>query len=279
MSRRKPTQTITPLEHASADPLYVQLAARLADAISSGQLSPGQQLPTEAETMQTYGVSRVTVRQAIRLLARNGQVKSHRGKGTFVARTPLQQDLSTLQGFQEALRSQGIEPETELLEFSPSAGRMDPQRPADMDLPVRLRRRYCVDGEPFALVEAYLPAEAAQLGEARAAQFAVYDILQQYMGLRIGRADVTIQCALPAREVARELGLPPRTHVLMMRRTSFTPGGAPCEHMRIHIVPDRYSFRLSVPGPLEIASALQPTTSALVPATATPTTRPRPPRR
>ncbi|MCT9069980.1 GntR family transcriptional regulator [Cupriavidus gilardii] len=276
---RTRTAHVRPLEPASAEPLYVQLAARLAADISSGHLAPGQQLPTEAQTMQTYGVSRITVRQAIQLLARNGQVTSHRGKGTFVARTTLQQDLSTLQGFQEALRSQGVEPETELLEFSPSAGRMDPQRPADMDLPVRLRRRYCLDGEAFAVVEAYLPAEAAQLGEVRAEQLAVYDILQQYMALRIGRADVAIQCARPSRQVAAELGLPARTNVLVMRRTSFTVAGAPCEHMRIHIVPERYTFRLSVPGPLVIARALQPTSTAMAPTATAPTTRPRSPRR
>lgn len=275
----RPASTPVPLEPSSADPLYVQLAARLADDISCGRLAPGQQLPTEAQTMQAYGVSRITVRQAIQLLARNGQVTSRRGKGTFVARSPLQQDLGMLQGFQEALRSQGIEPETELLEFSSSAGRMDVQRPADMDLPVRLRRRYCVDGEAFAVVEAYLPAKAAALGEARARHLPVYDILQFYMGLRIGRADVAIQCARPSRQVAHELGLPARTNVLVMQRTSFTDAGVACEHMRIHIVPERYTFRLSVPGPLVIARALQPTSTATASTVETPATRPRSPRR
>jgi GntR family transcriptional regulator len=46
-----------------------------------------------------------------------------------------------------------------------------------------------------------------------------------------------------------------------MHRTSFSGTGQPCEHMRIHIIPDRYSFKLSLPGPLEIARALQPTTA------------------
>ena len=59
--------------------------------------------------------------------------------------------------------------------------------------------------------------------------------------------------------MARELGLEPRTNVLVMHRTSYTVAGVACEHMRIHIVPERYTFRLSVPGPLEIARALHPT--------------------
>ncbi|MCB2023766.1 MAG: GntR family transcriptional regulator [Ottowia sp.] len=247
-----------PLAPASAEPLYVQLANQLAQAISSGEYGPGQQLPPEAALMTAHGISRVTVRQALALLARNGQVVSRRGKGTFVARAPLQQDLSSLQGFQEALRLQGVEPETELMEFSASAGRVDAQVPPDLDLPVRLRRRYCVDGEAFAIVEAYLPRAAAGLGAARAEHLAVYDILEQYLGLHIGKADVAIQCARPKARVLTELGLPPRSHVLLMQRTSYTVAGLPCEHMRIYIVPERYTFRMSVAGPMQLASAIRP---------------------
>jgi GntR family transcriptional regulator len=253
-----------PLDPSSSEPLYVQLAGRLAAKISNGELAPGSKIPSELELTAIYAVSRITVRQAIQLLARNGQVTSHRGKGTFVARSGLQQDLSTLQGFQDALRSQGVEPETELLEFSAFAGRLDPQLPQGLDLPVRLRRRYCLEGTPFALVEGYLPVEAASLGEIRARQLAIYDIVQQYLGLRIGRADVAIQCAKPNAQVARELGVAPRTNVLVMERTSYSGTGQPCEHMRIHIVPEFYTFRLSVPGPLEIARALQPATAKRV---------------
>jgi GntR family transcriptional regulator len=248
----------SPLENASHEPLYVQLAHRLAAAISSGALAPGQQLPTEGSLMESYGVSRVTVRQAVQLLVRNGQASSRRGKGTFVTRASFQQDLSSLQGFQDALRQQGIEPETQLLEFSPSAGRTDALVPPGLDLPVRLRRRYLVDGEAFAMVEAFLPAQAAAVGETRARHLAVYDILQQFLGLKIARADVAIQCVQPNAKVLRELGLPARSHVLQMRRTSYALTGSACEHMVIHIVPDRYTFRMSVSGPIQLASGIRP---------------------
>lgn len=248
-----------PLDSESVEPLYVQLAGRLAASISEGQLSPGSKLPTEAELMSAYGVSRITVRQAIQMLTRNGQVTAHRGKGTFVTRAGLQQDLGMLQGFQEALRSQGVEPETELLEFSASAGRIDSQIPPGLNFPVRLRRRYCLNGEPFAIVEAFLPEAAAALGELRARQMAVYEIVEQYMGLRIGRADVGIRCGRPGDQVAKELGLRPSSNVLIMERTSYSGTGQACEHMRIYIVPESFTFKLSLPGPLEIARALRPT--------------------
>lgn len=247
-----------PLDPSSAEPLYKQLASRLAAEISNGALPAGSKIPSEPQLMSTYGVSRITVRQAAQLLARNGQVTSHRGKGTFVTRAGIQQDLGTLQGFQEALRSQGIEPQTELLEFSSFTGRLDPGLPKGLNFPVRLRRRYSLDDTPFALVEAYLPLEAEALGKARAEKLPVYDIVQQYMGVRIGRADVAIKCARPSAQVARELGLTAQTNILVMERTSFSATGQACEYMRINIVPERYTFCISVSGPLEIARALTP---------------------
>lgn len=259
---RKPSQQATsaigaePLDGSSAEPLYAQLADRLAQAISSGALVPGQQLPPEAALGESYGISRVTVRQALALLVRSGQLVARRGKGTFVAKASFQQDLSSLQGFQEALRAQGVEPQTELLEFSASAGRADRPPPPGLNLPLRLRRRYLIDGEPFAVVEAYLPPAAAAVGKVRAQHLAVYDILQQFMGLRIARADVAIECARPGAKVAAELGLPPRSYVLLMHRTSYVATGAACEHMRIYIVPERYTFRMSVSGRMQLASAI-----------------------
>jgi len=261
MPRARRSAAPAPLDPRCEEPLYVQIAGRLAQDISSGRLAPGMQVPSEARLMQAYGVSRVTVRQALQLLARGGQVVARRGKGTFVARPALEQDLGRLQGFHDALRSQGLEPQTQLLEFSESAGRIDRSLPQGLDLPVRLLRRYALDGRPFAVVEGFLPAEAAAVGERRARDLTVYDILQQFLGQRIAAADVVIRCARTSARIARELAVDPRSNILIMERTSRTAAGRVCEFMRIHIVPEGYAFRLGLQGPLEIARAVHPVRS------------------
>lgn len=260
-SAERPTTTViaeVPLDLASADPLYAQLAERLTALISSGDLQPGQQLPSESMLMDAFGISRVTVRQALLQLTRGGQLVTKRGKGTFVTRAPIQQDLTSLQGFREALTNQGIAPETELLEFNTSRRPAGNDLPSALNLPVHLRRLYKVDGEAFAVVEAYLPKEAAGVSKSHAEELAVYDILRQFVGVRIGRADVGIQCARATSNVAKELGLPPKSHILLMQRTSYAVNGAVCEHMRIYIVPERYTFRMSVPGPMQLATSIRP---------------------
>lgn len=244
------------LDRASAEPLYRQLANTLLRMIDTGALVAGQRLSSESSLMTQYGISRITVRQAIALLAHHGKVTAHRGKGTFVAGRVVRHDLDALQGFYAALRSQGIEPQTKLIEWSADAGAFDENRPAGTDLPVRLKRLYSIDDRPFALVVGYLPQAATALGKARAERLSVYEILADFMDVRVARAMVTIRCERAPNEVTRLLGLKKADMVLVMERQSFTGNDQPCEFMRIFIVPERYEFRLRVTGQFEIARAV-----------------------
>ena len=251
------------LDRASAEPLYRQLANTLLRMIDTGELAAGQRLPSEPSLMAQYGISRITVRQATALLVRHGKVTAHRGKGTFVAGRVVRHDLDALQGFYAALRSQGIEPQSKLIEWSVDAGAFDEDRPVGTDLPVRLKRLYSIDDRPFALVVGYLPQAAAALGKARAERLSVYEILAEFMDVRVARAMVTIRCERAPNEVTRLLGLKKADMVLVMERQSFAPNDQPCEFMRIYIVPERYEFRLRVTGQFEIARAVHRVPSSI----------------
>ena len=246
------------LDRQSSEPLYRQLAKLLQRQIDAGEFVPGSKLPAELTLMAQHGVSRVTVRQATSLLQQHGKVVARRGKGTYVAQRVVQHDLDALQGFYDGLRQQGVEPQMQLLEFSPDAGAFDASIPVDVDLPVRLQRLYSVDDAPFALVVGYLPREAAAIGRAHAVRLTVYQIVQEYLGRRIARAEVTIRCQQPPPEIARRLNMKPGLHALVMERRSYSEAGGTCEFMRIHIVPERSEFRLSVSGGLEILRAVHP---------------------
>lgn len=66
-------------------PLWGQLAAILLDRITSGELEPRQVLPSESQLQQEYGVSRGTVRRAVKALGEQGWTVTLQGRGTFVA--------------------------------------------------------------------------------------------------------------------------------------------------------------------------------------------------
>ncbi len=73
------------LRRDSPLPLYVQIRDRIVEAIGTGDLPPGSQVPSEPELVAAYGVGRPTVRQALALLRRDGWVITRHGRGTFVA--------------------------------------------------------------------------------------------------------------------------------------------------------------------------------------------------
>ncbi len=73
------------VEANSVIPLYKQIVRVLSDSIANGTYRPGDKLPTEAELIEQFGVSRITVRSAIKEMEDAGLVERARGKGTFVS--------------------------------------------------------------------------------------------------------------------------------------------------------------------------------------------------
>jgi len=103
------------LSRASPEPLYRQLARHLEAAIE--RLAPGDRLDSEGQLSDRFGVSRITVRQAIEELARKQFVVRKQGKGTFVTKPAVQHDLRRLHGLLASLFAQSDAASTELLRY------------------------------------------------------------------------------------------------------------------------------------------------------------------
>src|ERR1051326_6852000 len=97
-------------------PLYHQLKCILMEAIEAGQLQPGQQLPNEAQLAGNYGISKITVRQALQGLAELGYISRQQGKGTFVSRPKLDQGPRELLSFNEEMRRHRMKPGSRVLD-------------------------------------------------------------------------------------------------------------------------------------------------------------------
>jgi len=80
------------LEHLRSGPLVPRVEAALRAALAGGRWEVGHRLPNEAELARELGVGRSSVREAVRLLARDGLLDVRHGVGTFVARTPAGRD-------------------------------------------------------------------------------------------------------------------------------------------------------------------------------------------
>ena len=104
------------LDKTSRVPLYFQIAKMLRDEISSGKFPPGERLPSENQLSEMYGVSRVTIRQALKLLEENYSIYRVHGVGTFVS-PYIMKGMSGFIGFTEKTGLLGLEVSSKVLVF------------------------------------------------------------------------------------------------------------------------------------------------------------------
>jgi DNA-binding GntR family transcriptional regulator len=138
-------------------PKYLRIYTELRDRIIGGQWPAGSSLPAQRELADEFGVSMMTLRQALQLLADEGLVGTRHGLGTYVA-PRFAHDLGHLRSFASDLAAQGAEVTTRLLDASalapPEAVGARLGGPAQV---LRLRRLRLVGGRPVILQTSYLP--------------------------------------------------------------------------------------------------------------------------
>ena len=153
--------TPAPVRRAAPEPLYAQVARDLAGQLRAGTMAPGRRLPAEPVLARAYGVNRLTVREALTSLARQGLVRRVQGVGTFVADAPVRHRVEAGQAsIADALRGQGVVVREELLEAAPGPPEAVPGGPFPaFPGPVTILwvRRF-VDDIPWSLSLTWLPA-------------------------------------------------------------------------------------------------------------------------
>jgi GntR family transcriptional regulator len=209
---------------------YLELADALRARLAVGNHAAGGALPSEAQLGREYAVSRVTVRRALELLRSEGLVTSRQGAGWFVALDPVRQPLGRITTIEAALEAAGAVARRDVVEFrfesAPAPVAADLQIDLDAEV-LRVKRVVRADGEPFAIVTVWVPADlGADLSRADVERAPFYDLLP-LRGVELGRATQTIDAdALDAAD-ARLLDAAAGTPVLVCRRVTYAADGRP----------------------------------------------------
>lgn len=141
-------------------PLYFQIKQTIQEKISSGELKPGDMLPSETQLMGQYNVSRITVRRAIKELTQQGVVFSRQGKGSIVAEAQIR-EMSGFRSFSEDILSRGMKPSSKIIECSlveePDENILNQLHLESGEQVYRLRRVRLADDEPVAYEDVHTP--------------------------------------------------------------------------------------------------------------------------
>ncbi|MDZ7801396.1 MAG: phosphonate metabolism transcriptional regulator PhnF [Trueperaceae bacterium] len=236
------------LRKSSPVPLYHQVVREIRRRIRTGAWAPGARLPSERELAEEFGISRMTLRQALARLVQDGTLTVRQGAGTFVAEPKLTFDAVNLMGFTETMLQQDGTVSSDVLRQDtatspPHVATALALRPDETVVRVaRLRR---VNGEPVALESSWLPHRLCRgLENQDLAHQSLYRLLEERYGLPLQRAEQTIAATTASVEEADAFDVPEGTGLLAVEGISYSEDDLPTEYFEVRYRGDR--FKLAV---------------------------------
>ena len=234
--------------------LQAQIKQILRDEITTGVWRQGARLPPEPELMRRFGVSRITVSQALRDLSAEGLVVRRQGKGTFVSGHPHGwMNLGAL--LQRMPQKQG--PNLEHAINKVSCGEPPPDVSLDLQLAPgeatwTFTRVKVVDGAPAQWEQAHIPeswvkADPTMLGRTDWGQFYFIDILFQLTGQEARRCRAFLQAVVLSDSVASAIGEVPGKPTIEVTRLWHSELGQPVLLTRSVLRPDGTRYFVDLP--------------------------------
>lgn len=222
------------LDHTSPVPLYHQAARALEEAIEEGRLPRGSKLESEVDLAEQLGISRPTMRAAIKQLVDKGLLVRRRGIGTIVAPKPVRRAVA-LTSLYDDLKEAGREPRTRVLalEEGPCPPEIAEQLGLEPNAPVlrfdRLRIANSADYYPIALMHNVVPAGLLEIGKEDLERTGLYELFRKG-GIAPHIATQRIGARKAAGEEAELLEIEPGDPVLTMTRIAYDTSGRPIEY-------------------------------------------------
>ena len=242
-----PSRLAAAVHRHSPVPLHHQIKVAVLQGVEEGWLQPGEQLPRERELAEALGVSLAPVRQAMADLTKEGYVNRTRGKGTFVRDRKLVEKIQILGSFHDSVRRPGLDPTVLVL----SSDFVSPSHEIAVALALRgqqawcLRRLALLDGEPLALLTAWLPPRYARgvmdldLGEG-----SLYEALARVHGVEMTAADNVVEVDHAGLGDAELKGLAPGSPVLRVIGITRNQQDRPVEYSDVLYRPERFRFAI-----------------------------------
>ena len=166
------------IDKNSPIPVYYQLKNDFIKKIANGTWKAGECISSERELCEIYGVSRMTIRQAIGELVQEGILTIKKGKGTFVCEQKVNQ--KDMMSFTEMIKQSGRVLETKVVEFEIIDTPEDIQDIFILDKLYKITRKRIVDNECIALETVYIPVDYCGHVNKEMLEGSLYKILEQF---------------------------------------------------------------------------------------------------
>jgi GntR family transcriptional regulator len=226
---------------------HVELREKLQNRFS--RLKPHSQIPSARQLATTYGVSTMTIRQALSALQTEGLIYTIPGSGTYVAGEKLSKKLVFI-SFSEEIREKGMKPSSAILKAErvsiTNKKLAELLQVATGDYAYRIKRVRLADGVPMSIEDTHVPCENAPGLLDQNLKGSLYEIFKEIYERPVVRADSAVSPMLLDKEQAGVLKAPINTPSLMFNLTAFDMRGRTMEHCVSIKRGDKYDFKFSI---------------------------------
>ncbi|MEH6454025.1 MAG: GntR family transcriptional regulator [Psychromonas sp.] len=226
-------------------PMYRQIADIVRGKIKSGDYKVGEALPTEAQLREDFSVSRVTIRQALKLLIANEELESIQGSGTFVKESKINYDIYQQSSFGEKWSHLNIATHSNVIIFEitlPSITLAELLNISETDRVFHVKRVRGIEDHPITVEETWMPLELFPDLTYEVMEKSKYDFIENTKGLVIDRSEQEIIPTLPSEEVSELLNINREQPIIEKRTRSFLADGTVFEYSRNHFTSNDYKF-------------------------------------
>lgn len=247
---------MTMVDRSSPLPAYFQVAQDLRRRIEKAEWRTGDRIASEVVLARDYGVSRVTLRQALAELVKDDLLERKRGSGTYVrpVQQPIVWDLNlTLGAYAARIRELGFTNRAEVLESGVVADPADHLREALELAPgaqvAYLLRRVLINEQPAALYRSWFDvAVVPGIERTAGVEGSLSDTLERQYGFVPVRSELSLEVVRSTREEALLAGASADVPLLTVTSTSYLGDGRPLEHAQMNWLGDRVRFHVTSQG-------------------------------
>jgi len=228
-------------------PLYRQIADIIRDKISRGEYKVGEALPSEAQLRELFSVSRVTIRQALKLLIDNSELESVQGSGTYVKENKVNYDIYQQSSFQEKWAHLDGVAHSDVLAFEITSASLVLAEHLDIsenDKVFYVKRVRYLDDNPITVEETWMPVALFPDLTYQVMQKSKYDYIENHKNLVIDRSEQEILPILPSSEFADLLRIDTGQPIIEKRTRSFLQGDVVFEYSCNYFTATDYKFTL-----------------------------------
>lgn len=218
----------------------------LRESIMIGHYKTGDMIPTEAELMAGYGVSRVTVRKALDTLVAQDMLQRVAGAGTFVKNTIVKEKVPILRGFTDEITEMGMTPKSKVVTFEVVKAPDSLYRILGIDkeeMVYHIQRIRYADDVPFVLETTHMSVRLYPDMSLKILNGSKYHYVEDTLGLKIKYSQHTVTPILPSRDVMELFGLSAQQPIVKAANTTFLENGQVLDYTELTYNSPKYQLR------------------------------------